>query len=97
MTKKEFAALAAEKMLFLDGATGSNLMRAGMPSGICPEVWILENRDVLIHLQEEYVKAGSHILYAPTFSANRIKLDEYGLQEKQREMIQELVGLSDDG
>lgn len=94
MTKKEFAALAAEKMLFLDGATGSNLMRAGMPSGICPEVWILENRDVLIHLQEEYVKAGSHILYAPTFSANRIKLDEYGLQEKQREMIQELVGLS---
>lgn len=94
MTKKEFAALAAEKMLFLDGATGSNLMRAGMPSGVCPEVWILENRDVLVRLQEEYVKAGSHILYAPTFSANRIKLDEYGLREKQREMILELVGLS---
>ncbi len=94
MTKKEFAALTAERMLFLDGATGSNLMRAGMPSGICPEVWILENREILIRLQEEYVKAGSHILYAPTFSANRIKLDEYGLKEKQREMILELVGLS---
>ena len=94
MTKKEFAALTAERMLFLDGATGSNLMRAGMPSGVCPEVWILENREILIRLQEEYVKAGSHILYAPTFSANRIKLDEYGLKEKQREMILELVGLS---
>ena len=54
MTKKEFAALTAERMLFLDGATGSNLMRAGMPSGVCPEVWILENREILIRLQEEY-------------------------------------------
>lgn len=94
MTKKEFAALAAEEILFLDGATGSNLMKAGMPSGVCPEVWILEHKDVLIRLQKAYVEAGSNILYAPTFSANRIKLEEYGLGDKQREMILELVELS---
>ncbi len=94
MTKKEFAALAAEKIIFLDGATGSNLMKAGMPSGVCPEEWILAHEDVLLNLQKEYVQAGSNILYAPTFSANSIKLGEYGLADKQREMIFSLVALS---
>lgn len=94
MNKKEFAALAAGKIVFLDGATGSNLMKAGMPSGVCPEEWILNHKDVLVGLQREYVEAGTDILYTPTFSANRIKLQEYGLYEKQEEMIYALVGLS---
>lgn len=94
MNKKEFAALAAEKIVFLDGATGSNLMKAGMPSGVCPEQWILDHKEVLLSLQREYIEAGTSILYAPTFSANRIKLQEYGLYEKQEEMIHALVGLS---
>lgn len=94
MTKKEFAALAAEKILILDGATGSNLMQAGMPSGVCPEKWILEHPEVLVQLQREYVDAGTNILYAPTFSANRIKLREYELEAKQQEMISQLVALS---
>lgn len=94
MTKKEFAALAAEKIIFLDGATGSNLMKAGMPSGVCPEEWILNNEDALVNLQKDYVQAGTNILYAPTFSANSIKLAEYGLADKQREMIHGLVALS---
>ncbi len=94
MTKKEFAALAAEKIIFLDGATGSNLMKAGMPSGVCPEEWILAHEEVLVNLQKEYVQAGTNILYAPTFSANSIKLAEYGLDDKQREMIHGLVALS---
>lgn len=94
MDKKEFAALAAGKIIFLDGATGSNLMKAGMPSGVCPEEWILKHKDVLVGLQREYVEAGTDILYAPTFSANRIKLREYGLYEKQEKMIHALVGLS---
>lgn len=94
MTKKEFAALAAEKILFLDGATGSNLMKEGMPSGGCPESWILEHPDVLVRLQKEYVEAGADILYTPTFSANRIKLAEYGLEAAQEEMIHKLTALS---
>lgn len=94
MNKKEFAALAAGKIIFLDGATGSNLMKAGMPSGVCPEEWILNHKSVLAGLQREYVEAGADILYAPTFSANRIKLEEYGLYEHQEEMIHALVGLS---
>lgn len=94
MTKQEFAAWTEENMIYLDGATGSNLMKAGMPAGVCPEKWILENEEVFLALQKGYVEAGSHILYAPTFTANRIKLKEYGLQDRLQEMTNRLVSLS---
>ncbi len=94
MTKQQFQVWAKEKLIYLDGATGSNLVKAGMPSGVCPEKWILEHRAVMLALQKEYVKAGTNILYAPTFTANRVKLAEYGLEQEMRHMIGELVGIS---
>ena len=94
MTKQEFKELAKKGLIFLDGATGSNLMKAGMPAGVCPEQWILEHEDVMENLQREYVKAGTNILYAPTFTANRIKLEEYGLDGQIEEMNKKLVALS---
>lgn len=93
MTREEFKELA-KQYIYLDGATGSNLVKAGMPSGVCPESWILENRDVLVELQRQYVQAGTDILYAPTFTANRVKLAEYGIADRQSAMIRELVALS---
>ncbi len=94
MTKKEFRELVEGRLVFLDGATGSNLQKAGMPTGVCPEQWILENPDCFINLQKSYLHRGTDIIYAPTFSANRIKLAEYGLEEKLTELNRELVGLS---
>lgn len=94
MDKQEFHALIKEKPIFLDGATGSNLQKKGMPSGVCPEKWILENKDIMIALQRAFVDAGSDIVYAPTFTANRVKLREYGLEEQIRQMNLDLVALS---
>lgn len=94
MNRQEFHALIKDNPIFLDGATGSNLIKRGMPVGVCPEKWILEHKDVLIGLQREYVDAGSDIIYAPTFSANRIKLKEYGLDSQIREINHELVKIS---
>ena len=94
MKKQEFQALLKEKPLLLDGATGSNLQQKGMPTGVCPEKWILENREILIRLQQDFVDAGSNIVYAPTFTANRIKLAEYGLEEQVRRLNHDLVALS---
>ena len=94
MTTQEFNALLLHGPLILDGATGSNLMKAGMPKGVCTEQWILEHKDILIELQRAYAKAGSHILYAPTFAANRISLAEHGLADEMERMIHELVHLS---
>ncbi|MCM1282509.1 MAG: homocysteine S-methyltransferase family protein [Muribaculaceae bacterium] len=94
MTKREFAELVKKGPLILDGATGTNLMEAGMPVGVCPEAWILENPGVFVRLQQDYVEAGSQIVYAPTFTANRIKLEEYALADKLEEMNRALVALS---
>lgn len=65
-----------------------------MPVGVCPESWVLENPQVLLDLQRRYVEAGSHIVYAPTFTANRIKLEEYDLADRLEEMNRQLVQLS---
>ena len=48
MTKTEFAGFIREHgPVILDGATGTNLMEAGMPIGVCPESWVLENPQVI--------------------------------------------------
>lgn len=94
MTREEFKTVSENQIIYLDGATGSNLVKAGMPSGVCPEKWILEHPDVMLQLQKEYVAAGTDILYSPTFTANRIKLQEYHLEDQMDEMIQKLVGIS---
>lgn len=94
MNKTDFRRLFDEKILILDGATGTNLMNAGMPLGVCPEKWILEHPQVMVDLQTAYLEAGTDILYAPTFTCNRIKLNEYGLAEKLTLMNSELVKLS---
>lgn len=94
MKINEFYKMIQKKPIILDGATGSNLQKAGMKPGVCPEEWILENEDKLIALQKAFVEAGTNILYAPTFSGNRIKLEEYGLSERAEEINKRLVALS---
>lgn len=94
MDKQLFRRLFEERIVMLDGATGSNLMRAGMPVGVCPEQWILEHPQQLIKLQRAYIQAGTNILLAPTFTANRIKLAEYHLEDSIREMNTQLVNLT---
>ena len=94
MTREEFITLSKDHILYLDGATGSNLVKAGMPSGVCPEQWILEHQDVMLQLQKDYVQAGTNILYASTFTANRIKLAEYHLEKNMTSMIRDLVAIS---
>ena len=63
MTKKEFQELT-EKVLILDGATGSNLMAQGMPRGICTEQWVMEHKEIIQNLQSAYIEAGSQVIYA---------------------------------
>ncbi len=94
MTRKEFREFVKRGRLILDGATGTNLQERGLPAGVCPEEWILEHPDVLTGLQREYIQAGSDVVYAPTFSGNRIKLGEYGIADRVREINHRLVGLS---
>ncbi|MBR4862937.1 MAG: homocysteine S-methyltransferase family protein [Oscillospiraceae bacterium] len=94
LTKERFHQLIAQGTRFLDGATGSNLMKAGMPRGCCTEQWVLEHPDALVTLQREYAEAGSHIVYAPTFQAQPIALEKVGLEKETERINARLVALS---
>ena len=93
MTKQEFQELT-QNVVLLDGATGSNLMAAGMPKGVCTEEWVLAHKDVIQNLQRAYIEAGSNIIYAPTFGGNRVSLTMHGLQDRMEEINRTLVSYS---
>lgn len=94
LTKAQLQARLADGVLLLDGATGSNLMKAGMPRGGCTEKWVLEHPDALISLQREYARAGSQILYAPTFQAQPIALEKEDLADQTESVNARLVSLT---
>ena len=94
LTKQQFHSLLADGPLLLDGATGSNLTKAGMPRGCCTEKWVLDHPDALTTLQRAYVEAGSRILYAPTFQAQPIALERVGLSQQAQAVNEQLVKLS---
>lgn len=94
MNRAEFRLWSAARPRLLDGATGSNLMKMGLPRGVCTESWALEHPEAILRLQRAYVDAGSDIVYAPTFCANRIALGGYGLENQLSTMNRALVALS---
>ncbi|MCD6460383.1 homocysteine S-methyltransferase family protein [bacterium] len=94
MNKKKFFELIKQKYLVLDGAVGTFLQKSGMPTGVCPEKWALENPDVLSGIHLSYKNAGSDIVYTCTFGANRLKLETYGLGDKVLEYNEQLAKLA---
>ncbi len=94
LTKAEFWDRVAGGLRFLDGATGSNLMKAGMPRGCCAESWILSHPEPLVQLQRAYAAAGSQILYAPTFQAQPLALAREHLESQTEAVNAALVALS---
>ena len=94
LTKEQFHAKIASGVRFLDGATGSNLRKAGMPKEACTEEWVLAHPDVLLQLQRCYAQAGSQILYAPTFQAQPIALERVCLDKHTESINAQLVALS---
>ena len=86
MTRQEFQELIDRKVVSLDGATGTELIKRGMPQGVSPELWALENPDAVNDIHNAYIAAGSDIVYVPSFCGNRIKLEEFGLEDRLEEI-----------
>ncbi len=61
-------------ILIFDGAMGTMLQAAGLPTGGLPELYNLTNPDVVKDIHTSYVKAGADIITANTFQANEFKL-----------------------
>lgn len=94
MTREQFRSMTEDRVVLLDGATGTNMMKAGMPRHTCPEAWILDHPAAIQSLQGAYAEAGSRIVYAPTFSANRISLAKHHLEDRTEELNKGLVRLT---
>ena len=79
---------------FLDGATGTELQKRGYQGDVSAEQWVLEHPEAILEIQRAYVAAGSQVVYAPTFGANRQKLEEHGIFNRVEEYNTGLVALS---
>lgn len=80
--------------LLLDGATGTQLQKRGFGPGQCAEAWVLEHPEAIAEVQSRYAALGSQVVYAPTFGANRVNLEEHGIFGKVEEYNRRLVSIS---
>ena len=83
--------------LVLDGATGTELQKRGYDGSVSTEQWVIEHPEAIQDLHDKYIKAGSDIVYAPTFGANRVKLEEAGIFNKVGEYNKKLVEIAKSG
>lgn len=80
--------------ILMDGATGTELQKRGMPQGACTEQWALEHPEALLELQRSYVEAGAGVLVTPTLGANRGALERFGLEGHLEEYNRRLTALT---
>ena len=70
--------LKTGRPVLLDGGMGTMLQARGLPVGAVPELTALEHPDWLLDIHGAYLEAGSQVIYANTFGANREKLAHCG-------------------
>ena len=78
--------MLADGPVVTDGAWGTQLQDAGLPSGACPDEWNLSHPDRVEAVPRSYVEAGSQVVLTNTFRANRLALQSYGLAEQARQI-----------
>lgn len=69
-----------------DGAWGTELMKKGMKTKECPEIWNLTDPQKVVEVAKSYVDAGSRVILTNTFGANRFVLARYNMKDKVREI-----------
>ncbi|MBN1781878.1 homocysteine S-methyltransferase family protein [bacterium] len=85
MKKQEFKERLQDRILILDGVFGT-MLQPHLPAGACVDHANLEKPDLVAEIHRAYRNAGADLLSTNTFGANRIKLDEFKLGHKTREI-----------
>ncbi|HEY3311079.1 MAG TPA: bifunctional homocysteine S-methyltransferase/methylenetetrahydrofolate reductase [Anaerolineales bacterium] len=80
--KPDFLQLTTRSTILADGAMGTMLNARGVSFEKCFDELNLTNPDVVAEIHREYIEAGAEIILTNTFSANRFKLEKFGLQNK---------------
>ncbi len=76
----------AGDLVVFDGGYGTALFAAGLLNGACPELWNDTRADVVRDIHKGYFDAGSDFVETNTFGATRLKLNEYALGDRTREL-----------
>ena len=76
----------AGEILLFDGGYGTMLFAAGLADGACPELWNDTHPDVVRGIHQGYFDAGSDFVETNTFGGSRLKLNEYRLGDRTREL-----------
>lgn len=74
----DFKELLKKDYIILDGAMGTMLQSQGLEAGGIPELLGINEPEKIINIHKGYINAGSDIVYANTFGANRYKLEGCG-------------------
>ncbi|HEX9017871.1 MAG TPA: homocysteine S-methyltransferase family protein [Anaerolineaceae bacterium] len=82
------------KTLVLDGATGTNLQRRGLPAGLPSDVWVIDNPQAVLQLYTDFVDAGSDIILTNTFGSSRLHLGHAGLADRFEQTNRRAVELA---
>lgn len=80
--------------LVADGATGTNLIARGLPAGLTPESWVVDNPDALVQLHKEFIASGADILLTSTFNASSHRLANSPLEGKTLMIVRKAVELA---
>jgi 5-methyltetrahydrofolate--homocysteine methyltransferase len=94
MKESRIKSIWKKKVVLLDGATGTELQKRGLPDGVSPELWCLNNPQYIQDVHTSYQKAGSQIVYSCTFGANRFKLRQYNAGDQVYRINLELAQLA---
>jgi 5-methyltetrahydrofolate--homocysteine methyltransferase len=86
--------LATQKILVSDGATGTNLQKVGLPAGVSPETWVMEQSQKVIDLERAFVEAGSDIILTCTFGATSLRMKESPYRNQVSELNKKAVELA---
>jgi 5-methyltetrahydrofolate--homocysteine methyltransferase len=96
MKKSALLEALESRVLLGDGAMGTQLQIAGLPSGHCGEAWNLDHPDRILKIQRAYAEAGSDLILTNTFGASRIMLNRHGEAERTADINRAGVAVARD-
>ena len=95
MTSSRFVeSLQTGKILVLDGATGTNLQRRGLPVGAPSDSWVMDRPEEVVRLHRDFIEAGSDLILTNTFGSTQMHLAHAGMAERFEETNRRAVELA---